>query len=87
MVHLFIHLLICTLACQCPIVSGLFEWLRQVETPPPTVAPPPATVVTALLEKDAQFEMATVDEKFLAEAKYMEITPLDSCHYRVNLNI
>ncbi|XP_070817325.1 protein brambleberry isoform X2 [Chaetodon trifascialis] len=26
--------------------------------------------------------MATADEKFLAEAKHMEISPLDSCHYR-----
>uniref|UniRef100_A0A3Q3X1H1 Uncharacterized protein n=1 Tax=Mola mola TaxID=94237 RepID=A0A3Q3X1H1_MOLML len=53
-----------------------------METLPPTATPPPATVVPALLEKDAQFEMATVDEKFLAEAKHMEISPLDSCHYR-----
>lgn len=69
-----------------PAVSGLFEWLRQSETPSPPAAPPSATVVPALLHKDAQFEMATADEKFLNEAKHMEISPLDSCHYRVKVN-
>lgn len=83
--HQFVLLLI-TLACQCPPVTGLFEWLRQVDAPPPppAVATPPA-VPPALLAKDAKFEMATVDEKFLAEAKHMELSPLDSCHHRVNM--
>uniref|UniRef100_A0A3B4VJR2 Brambleberry n=3 Tax=Seriola dumerili TaxID=41447 RepID=A0A3B4VJR2_SERDU len=87
--HLLIHqhhqclLLIITLACQCPSVTGLFEWLRQTEAPPAAAAPPPATVAPAILAKDAKFEMATVDEKFLAEAKQMELSPLDSCHHRV----
>ncbi|XP_071342462.1 protein brambleberry isoform X2 [Trachinotus anak] len=76
-------LLIITLACQCPAVSGLFEWLRQAEAPPAAAAPPPAAVAPALLTKDAQFEMTTADEKFLAEAKQMELSPLDSCHHRV----
>lgn len=89
MVHLLIHqfyfLLVSMLACQCPTVSGLFEWLRGREAPPPAAAAasPPAAV-PALLVKNAQFEMATADEKFLAEAKHMEISPLDSCHYKVN---
>ncbi|XP_033821073.2 protein brambleberry [Periophthalmus magnuspinnatus] len=38
---------------------------------------------SALLTKDAQFEMALVDEKFLAEAKQMQLSPLDSCHHKV----
>ncbi|GLD49422.1 protein brambleberry-like isoform X1 [Lates japonicus] len=76
-------LLIVALACQCPAGSGLFEWLRRTEAPPPAAAAPPPAVAPALLAKDAQFEMATVDEKFLAEAKQMELSPLDSCHYRV----
>ncbi|XP_044055337.1 protein brambleberry isoform X2 [Siniperca chuatsi] len=82
-IHHLCFLLISLLACQCPAVSGLFEWLRQMEAPPAAAAPPPPAVVPALLAKDAQFEMATADEKFLAEAKQMEINPLDSCHYRV----
>ncbi|KAM8744670.1 protein brambleberry [Acanthopagrus schlegelii] len=83
--HLLIHHLCFLLACQCPTVSGLFEWLRQTETPLTAAAPPPpaAAEVPALLARDAQFEMATADEKFLAEAKNMEISPLDSCNYKV----
>ncbi|KAM9364902.1 protein brambleberry [Pholidichthys leucotaenia] len=70
-------------ACRFPAVSGLFEWLRWTE-PPPTAAPvPPAAVAPAALVKNAQFEMVTADETFLSEAKQMELSPLDSCHYRV----
>lgn len=82
--HLYFLLIISMLACQCPAVSGLFEWLRQTEAPPVAASSPPVAVAPAHLAKDAQFEMATADEKFLAEAKQMELSPLDSCHYRVN---
>lgn len=85
-----IHLLITVLVCPAP-VSGLFEWLRQSERrsppPPPAAAPPPASVAPTLLAKEARFEMVIADEKFLAEAKHMEISPLDSCHYGVCLRI
>nr|XP_020492939.1 protein brambleberry-like [Labrus bergylta] len=74
-------LLISMLFCLSPGVSGLFEWLRQTDAPSKAAAHPP--VAPALLAKDAKFEMATADEKFLSEAKHMEISPLDSCHYRV----
>ncbi|MEQ2199718.1 hypothetical protein XENOCAPTIV_009391 [Xenoophorus captivus] len=70
---------ICMLGC--PAVSGLFEWVRITQPPPATAPPPP--VAPALLAKDAPFEMVTIDEKFLAEAKQLELSPLDSCHYRV----
>lgn len=82
--HLYFLLIISMLSCRCPAVSGLFEWLRQTEAPPAAASSPPVAVAPALLAKDAQFEMATADEKFLAEAKQMELSPLDSCHYRVN---
>ncbi|XP_043984163.1 protein brambleberry isoform X2 [Gambusia affinis] len=81
--HLLIHCpLLLVTACMLawPAVSGLFEWLRTPQ-PPPTAAPPP--VAPSLLAKDAQFEMVTSDEKFLAEAKQLELSQLDSCHYRV----
>ncbi|XP_014896158.1 protein brambleberry isoform X1 [Poecilia latipinna] len=81
--HLLIHrLLLLVTVCMLawPAVSGLFEWLRTPQ-PPPATAPPP--VAPAILAKDAQFEMVTSDEKFLAEAKQLELSPLDSCHYRV----
>ncbi|XP_028260469.1 protein brambleberry isoform X2 [Parambassis ranga] len=78
-------LMVVLLACQCPAVSGLFEWMRRAESPPAVAPPPPpaAAAAPALLAKDAQFEMVTADEKFLAEAKQMELSALDSCHYRV----
>ncbi|XP_044216967.1 protein brambleberry [Thunnus albacares] len=89
--HLLLHhlyfLLISMLACQCPAVSGLFEWLRQTDNPPPpaaaAAAPPSPAAAPAFLAKDAQFEITTADEKFLAEAKQLELSPLDSCHHRV----
>ncbi|XP_033466920.1 protein brambleberry [Epinephelus lanceolatus] len=84
LIHHLPLLLISILACQCPAVSGLFEWLKGATAPPAAAPPPPLTAkVPALLAKDAQFEMSTADEKFLAEAKQMELSPLDSCHYRV----
>uniref|UniRef100_A0A3P8R3G6 Brambleberry n=1 Tax=Astatotilapia calliptera TaxID=8154 RepID=A0A3P8R3G6_ASTCA len=68
---------------HCLAVNGLFEWLRLTEAPRAAAPLQPAAVAPAHLAKDAQFEMATADEKFLAEAKQMELSPLDSCHYRV----
>lgn len=89
--HLLLHhlyfLLLGMLTCQCPAVSGLFEWLRRTDNPPAAAAAPSpaaAAVAPALLAKDAQFEITTADEKFLAEAKQLVLSPLDSCHYKVN---
>lgn len=81
--RLLIHHLCFLLLCQCPAVSGLFEWMKRTEAPPAAPPPSPGAAVPAFLTKDAQFEMVTADEKFLAEANHMEISPLDSCHYRV----
>ncbi|KAL3046990.1 hypothetical protein OYC64_021253 [Pagothenia borchgrevinki] len=78
MAHLY--LLICMLACHCP-VSGLFDWLKGGSAPKATAAAAPAPPAAA--EVPAQFEMVTADEKFLAEAKQMEISRLDGCHYKV----
>ncbi|XP_044151074.1 protein brambleberry-like [Bufo gargarizans] len=41
------------------------------------VAPDPQSLPSA------PFEMTTTDDKFLAEAKHLELSPLDSCHYKV----
>ncbi|XP_008276425.1 protein brambleberry isoform X2 [Stegastes partitus] len=81
--RLHLLLMFSILACHCPAVSGLFEWLRHTEAPSAAAPPSPAPEVPAVLAKDAQFEMTTADEKFLAEAKQMQLSPLDSCHYRV----
>lgn len=77
------HFLLAICVLTCPPVSGLFEWLKNSWTPP-AAAPPPPPPPPAPLTKDAQFEMMTADEKFLTEAKQLELHPLDSCHYKVN---
>ncbi|XP_041863169.1 protein brambleberry [Melanotaenia boesemani] len=85
MAHLLIHhlhFMLTVYMLACPAVSGLFEWLRHMQAPAAST-PSPEPVAPANLAKDAQFEMATSDEKFLAEAKQLELSPLDSCHYRV----
>ncbi|XP_034035306.1 protein brambleberry [Thalassophryne amazonica] len=76
------RVLIGLMICSWPVVSGLFEWLRRThpEPVPPPQYPPVSPVALA---KNAQFEMTTTDEKFLAEVKEIELSPLDSCHYKV----
>lgn len=81
------YYLFALLLCQCPAVCGLFEWMRKTETQSPPASQPPASpaasVAPSVLAKDAQFEMAIADENFLAEAKQIELSPLDSCHQQV----
>ncbi|CAK6964467.1 protein brambleberry [Scomber scombrus] len=82
--HMHFLLILLLLVCQFPVVSGLFEWLKQIDNPP--AAPPSpaaAPVAPGLLAKDAQFEITTADEKFLAESKQLQLSPLDSCHHGV----
>ncbi|KAK2908358.1 protein brambleberry isoform X2 [Channa argus] len=81
--HLHLLVVISALVCSCPAVGGLFEWLKTTETAPASALSPPVAAAPKHLAKDAQFEMVSVDDKFLAEAKQMELSPLDSCHYRV----
>ncbi|KAM3875821.1 protein brambleberry-like [Diretmus argenteus] len=86
--HLSVLLVVIILASRCPAVSGLFDWLRRTDAPTaaspapgPPASGPPAPGPPA---RDAPpFEMTVADEKFLAEAKQMELSPLDSCHYKV----
>ncbi|XP_016094067.1 protein brambleberry [Sinocyclocheilus grahami] len=72
---------------QCGEVDAFFDWLKT-SAPAPAPAPPPPppeeTIAPILLHGETPaFEMSVVDEKFLAEAKQMELSPLDSCHFRV----
>lgn len=55
--------------------------MRKTDSEPPPASQQP--VSPALLAKDVQFEMTIADEKFLAEAKQMVLSPLDTCHQRV----
>ncbi|XDV52498.1 hypothetical protein PO909_021225 [Leuciscus waleckii] len=71
------------LSMQYGEVEAFFDWLKKPE-PEPAPAPPPEPVSSILLQGETPaFEMTVVDEKFLAEAKQMELSPLDSCHFRV----
>ncbi|MBN3314595.1 BMBL protein, partial [Atractosteus spatula] len=49
----------------------------------PSPAPPPPFVPEAEGGAPPPFEMSVADERFLAEAKQLELSPLDTCHYRV----
>ncbi|XP_030046094.1 protein brambleberry [Microcaecilia unicolor] len=63
---------------------GFFGWLNRrapIESPPASASPRPATDIEVL--PSAPFEMTIVDEKFLAEGKHLDLSPLDSCHYKV----
>ncbi len=63
-------------------VDAFFNWLKE---PAPASAPPQESIAPILLHGETPaFEMSVVDEKFLAEAKQMELSPLDSCHFRVS---
>ncbi|KPP68048.1 hypothetical protein Z043_113301 [Scleropages formosus] len=77
-------LVLILLTSQWGLVGAFFGWMRMAVAPTaPTAAPP----VVASPRSDGgavpQFEMSLTDDKFLAEAKLMELSPLDSCHYRV----
>ncbi|XP_035270987.1 protein brambleberry isoform X2 [Anguilla anguilla] len=69
------------LCSWCGTASAFFAWMRKgTESPPP---PPPPPLSPGPDEYTPPFEMSVADEKFLAEAKTMELSPLDTCHYRV----
>ncbi|KAI4905641.1 hypothetical protein NFI96_011325, partial [Prochilodus magdalenae] len=67
----------------CGRADGFFDWMKKAE-PVPAPVPPAAPPAQSVLQGDAPpFEMNVADEKFLAEAKQMDLSPLDSCHFRV----
>ncbi|KAJ6661453.1 hypothetical protein lerEdw1_014362, partial [Lerista edwardsae] len=62
--------------------SGFFSWLTRSSTPeshlvPPTAAPDPEKL------PHVPFEMTSADERFMTEARQLDLSPLDSCHYKV----
>ncbi|XP_061096384.1 protein brambleberry [Conger conger] len=74
----FWMLVLVVLGSWCAMTDAFFGWMRKgTESPPP---PPPSPVPDGYTPP---FEMTVADDKFLAEARKMELTPLDSCHYRV----
>ncbi|XP_066572256.1 protein brambleberry isoform X2 [Amia ocellicauda] len=74
-------LLVWVVCVQVCSVGAFFGWLKKQ---PPSPSPdPPGSPSGGVLQPVPPFEMNTVDERFLAEAKQLELSPLDSCHYRV----
>ncbi|KAL4635326.1 protein brambleberry-like isoform X2 [Arapaima gigas] len=72
------------LMSRCGPAGAFFDWMRKAVAPaPPTTAPSAAASPSPDRGAVPQFEMSLADDKFLAEAKLMELSPLDSCHYRV----
>ncbi|XP_040208141.1 protein brambleberry-like [Rana temporaria] len=81
--HLPGHLLLLLTLLTLPEHTGaFFGWFTRKTSGRSSgsqkeLAPDPRSLPSA------PFEMSTTDEKFLAEAKQLEMSPLDSCHYQV----
>uniref|UniRef100_A0A3P8X7Y2 Brambleberry n=1 Tax=Esox lucius TaxID=8010 RepID=A0A3P8X7Y2_ESOLU len=69
------------LASWCGPGNCFFEWMKPKQ--PEAPAPAPSLAPGLPVGETPQFEMSIADDKFLADAKLMDITPLGSCHYRV----
>ncbi|KAE8599869.1 hypothetical protein XENTR_v10017374 [Xenopus tropicalis] len=61
---------------------AFFGWFTRKASPSRGSSEPTAPADPKSLPS-APFEMTTADEKFLAEAKHLELSPLDSCHFKV----
>ncbi|KAG6920952.1 brambleberry, partial [Chelydra serpentina] len=70
------------LALLFPSSSGFFGWLR-LEAAPERDLVPPTPAPDARRLPNTPFEMTTGDERFLAEARHLDLSPLDSCHHKV----
>ncbi|TSK13382.1 Protein brambleberry [Bagarius yarrelli] len=75
-------LLVCVLAL-CGAADAFFEWMKKAE--PVAASPPPVvpTYSTSIPNNAPPFEMSVADEKILAEAKLIDMSPLDRCHFKV----
>lgn len=76
-------LLVCVLAL-CGEADAFFEWMKKAAPVPATVPPAVPTYPNAVPSDAPPFEMGVADEKILAEAKLIDMSPLDSCHLRVS---
>ncbi|XP_066434995.1 protein brambleberry-like [Eleutherodactylus coqui] len=77
------HVLLLIIIISLPAHSGaLFGWFTR-KSSGGTSAPQKQPAPDSQSLPRAPFEMTTTDDKFLAEAKHLELSPLDGCHYRV----
>lgn len=68
----------------CGESDAFFEWMKKA-APASASVPPAVPAHPTVVPSDAPpFEMSVADEKILAEAKLMDMSPLDSCHFRVS---
>lgn len=75
-------LVVCVLAL-CGEANAFFEWMKKA-TPAPALLPPAVPTHPTVVPSDTPpFEMSVTEEKILAEAKLIDMSPLDSCHLRV----
>ncbi|XP_063777203.1 protein brambleberry-like isoform X2 [Pseudophryne corroboree] len=66
-----------------PVHTGaFFGWFTRKPSSRPTT-PHKETNPDPKSLPNAPFEMTTADDQFLAEARQLELSPLDSCHYKV----
>ncbi|XP_069075116.1 protein brambleberry-like [Pleurodeles waltl] len=63
--------------------SGFFGWFLRKDTAKKPTPEFDDTVTDLKTLPNAPFEMITVDEKFLAETRHLNLSPLDSCHLKV----
>ncbi|XP_073433366.1 protein brambleberry-like isoform X2 [Dendrobates tinctorius] len=77
------HVFLLFLVICLPAGSGaFFGWFTR-KSPTVSSAPQKEAASDPQSLSIAPFEMTMTDEKFLAEAKILELSPLDSCHYKV----
>ncbi|XP_073532930.1 protein brambleberry-like isoform X2 [Phyllobates terribilis] len=77
------HVFLLFLVLCLPAGSGaFFGWFTR-KSPSVSSAPQKEPAPDPRSLSSTHFEMTTTDEKFLAEAKILELSPLDSCHYKV----
>ncbi|XP_060770691.1 protein brambleberry [Neoarius graeffei] len=83
LICLQLWLLLVRLLALCGEADAFFEWMKK-EAPAPVSVPPVMPTQPTPAPNDATpFEMSVADEKILAEAKLIDLSPLDSCHFRV----
>ncbi|XP_028814679.1 protein brambleberry isoform X2 [Denticeps clupeoides] len=77
-------LLLWVLAGHFGSAAAFFGWMKKAAPDPAPTPSAAANVHQNLpLAEPPPFEIAVADDKILAEAKQMELSPLDSCHFRV----
>ncbi|XP_062858781.1 protein brambleberry [Trichomycterus rosablanca] len=74
---------LCVLTILCGRADALFDWMKKEPTAPASVPPTMLPAPTTLQGQALPFEISAADEKILAEAKQMDLSPLDSCHFKV----